>query len=161
MPFATNRASLVAIGLRGQPDLRMGRRGRSCKGGAPLRAGLYLCAALAAALFPAMAAADDPGDPAMRSADARARDRETIRRLNRAELARVQARDAGYAAGWRAWREGRGPAGDEAGYSRRSADHARARAAYERDRAAYERDLTRWRRAVAACRAGNYDACEG
>lgn len=119
-----------------------------------------LCAALAAASFPTLALADDPNDPAMRNAEARARDRETIRRLNREELARVQQRDAGYAAGWQAWRERNGAPQAAPSRSRRSDDYARARADYERDRAAYERDLARWRRAAAACREGDYYACE-
>lgn len=114
-----------------------------------------MCAALAVALLPAVALADDPNDPAMRSATARARDRETIRQLNRDELARVRERDARYAEGWRAAR-----GGTNFEYSRSSQDYARAQADYARDRADYERDLAQWRRAVAACRAGNYAACE-
>ena len=125
-----------------------------------MRAGLFLCAALAAASFPTLALADDPHDPTMRSAEARARDAATIRRLNREELARVQERDAGYAAGWQAWRERGGAAQGDPTYSHRSADYARARAEYQRDRADYERDLARWRRAAAACRDGDYYACE-
>ncbi len=87
---------------------------------------------------PAMA--DDPLDPSMRTSAARARDKAVIRQLNLAEAAHVQERDARYAAQSRA--------SDEA-----SSDYASRRARYERDMAA-------WRRAVAACRAGNYTACE-
>lgn len=54
--------------------------------------------ALAAALLPAAALADDPHDPLLsRSAAARERDRQEIRRLNLNELAHVRKRDAGYA----------------------------------------------------------------
>lgn len=124
-----------------------------------MRTGLFVCAALAAALAPSLALADDPNDPTMRSAAARARDREIIRQLNNAELARVRERDAGYAEGWRAYR-GRGTASADTGYSRQNRDYERARGDYARDQAAYQRDLARWRRAVAACRSGDYSACE-
>ena len=57
-------------------------------------------------LFSGMAAlADDPNDPTMRTAAARARDRAIIRQLNLAELRKVRARDARLAKQWRAWRE--------------------------------------------------------
>ncbi|MFM6829006.1 MAG: hypothetical protein ACKOVA_01515, partial [Novosphingobium sp.] len=52
-----------------------------------------LAVSIIAIAAPAMA--DDPLDPAMRSSAARARDKEVIRRLNLAEAARVQERDAG------------------------------------------------------------------
>jgi DNA segregation ATPase FtsK/SpoIIIE-like protein len=81
----------------------------------------------------------------MRTAAARARDREQTRQLNLAEQARVRARDAGYAAGWNATRAA-------GGADRAAADHA---AALDR----YERDMAAWRRAVAACNAGDRDAC--
>lgn len=109
-----------------------------------------VCAAIAAALLPSGALADDPRDPTMRSAAARAKDREIIRQLNRQELARVRARDARYAEGWRAYREN----------ERAGRHHDRAVAAYERDRTRYERDMAAWRRAVSACRAGDYAACD-
>ena len=67
-----------------------------------LRAGAL---ALGLILASSAALADDPNDPAMRSAAARARDKATIRQMNLAEARRVQARDARYAAQWRAWRE--------------------------------------------------------
>lgn len=116
--------------------------------------------ALAAVLLPGAAMADDPADPLMRDPAARARDKAIIRQLNQEELARVQARDAQYAAGWRAYREraGDGSAAEHAG---RQADYERANRAYARERAAYDRDMARWRAAVAACRAGDYSACEG
>jgi hypothetical protein len=122
-----------------------------------MRVHLFACAALAAAMMPAVALADDPNDPAMRSATARARDRETIRQLNLQELAMVRERDAGYAEGWRAYRADRG---DDAEYRQRSRDHESAVSDYARERARYERDMARWRRAVAACRAGDYSACD-
>lgn len=120
-----------------------------------MRVNLFVCAALLAAVAPAAALADDPNDPAMRSAAARARDRAIIRQLNLQEGARVRERDARYAQGWRAY------ADDRAGYSARARDHDRARSDYARDRAQYERDMAAWRRAVAACRAGDYSACDG
>ncbi|MBA3053792.1 MAG: hypothetical protein FP826_02390 [Sphingomonadales bacterium] len=112
-----------------------------------------ICAALVAALVPAAALADDPNDPAMRSAAARARDREIIRQLNLQEAAKVRERDARYAKGWRAARSGE--------YSARSQSHERDMANYRRSRAQYDRDMAAWRRAVAACRAGDYSACDG
>lgn len=111
-----------------------------------------VCAALVVALVPATAWADDPNDPAMRSAAARARDRAIIRQLNLQEAARVRERDARYAEGWRTYREA------DRDYS--SSDHRRAMNDYAGDRAQYERDMARWRRAVAACRAGDYSACD-
>ena len=121
-----------------------------------MRIHALVCAAIAAAMVPAAALADDPRDPTMRTAAARARDREIIRQLNLQELARVRARDARYAEGWRAARESA-----ETDYSARNRTHARASQDYARDRAQYERDMRAWRRAVAACRAGDYSACDG
>lgn len=115
-----------------------------------MRVAIILCAAAVAAIMPAVVHADDPNDPTMRSAAARARDRAIIRQLNRDELARVSRRDAGYAEGWRAWRQG----------GARSEDHQRAVADYARRREQYDRDMADWRRAVARCRAGDYSACE-
>lgn len=54
---------------------------------------------------PTISWADDPRDPAMQTAQARARDRAIIRQLNQAELRKVRARDARQAKQWRAWRE--------------------------------------------------------
>lgn len=93
----------------------------------------------AALLSPVAAHADDPNDPAMRNAVARARDKEITQRNNRNEYARTTARDARYAA------------------ERRASD--RAQADYAAARAQHERDMAAWRRAVAACRAGNHAAC--
>lgn len=95
--------------------------------------------ALGMALVPVAASADDPRDPSMRSAEARARDAAIIRRLNQEQLAYVQNRDAQYAQGWRAYREGPRVA---------PARHAQ-----------YEREMAAWRRAVARCNAGYYDYC--
>lgn len=63
------------------------------------------CAALAAAVLSVPALADDPRDPSLRSAAARAKDKARIRALNLQEAERVRARDAQYAEGWRAYRE--------------------------------------------------------
>lgn len=63
-----------------------------------------LGAAALALLVPAVALADDPNDPAMRSSAARARDKAMTRKLNQDQLARVRARDARYAEQWRAWK---------------------------------------------------------
>lgn len=104
---------------------------------------LFICVAVFAATIPAAGWADDPNDPAMRSAEARARDRAIIRRLNLEEGARVRARDARYAKGWREY-----------------ADHQKSQADYARKRAQYDRDMAAWRRAVAACRAGDHSACQ-
>ena len=120
-----------------------------------MRVKTLLCAALIAATMPSVARADDPNDPTMRSAAARARDHAMIRQLNLNELARTRARDARYADGWAAYRE--------AGSARYVPDgeYEQASAGYARDRAAYEHRMAEWRRAVAACRAGDYDACGG
>lgn len=122
-----------------------------------MKLGLLVCAALAAVVTTAAAWADDPKDPGMRSAAARARDREIIRELNRQELARVQARDARYAEGWRAHREATEARGAPAEQWR---GDRQAMADYARERTQYERELATWRRAVAACRAGDYSACD-
>lgn len=104
--------------------------------------------ALAALLMPVLAQADDPNDPTMRSPAARARDRAMIRKLNLDELARTRKRDAGYAEGWRQYRDG----GSGIRQSSDNADYARARSDYERQ-------MADWRYAVAACRDGRYDYC--
>jgi hypothetical protein len=97
---------------------------------------LLASAAALAAIFTAIPAmADDPNDPAMRSAAARERDRATIRRLNQQELARVRARDAQYAEGWRAYRDA------------------------PRRQAEYDRKMAEWRRAVRLCNSGHYEYC--
>lgn len=104
---------------------------------------MFACAfALGAIAVSGTAMADDPRDPTMRSADARARDKAIIKRLNQQELARVRARDARYAQGWAEYRKNGG----------------RAQVA-EADEARYQRQMAEWRRAVAACNAGHYEYC--
>lgn len=115
----------------------------------------FVCAALAASLLPAAALADNPNDPSMRSAAARARDREDTRKLNLGALRDVREREARGELGWRPAR-----AADNAEYAANSADYRRNMANYDRDRARYEREMADWRRAVAACRAGDYAACD-
>ena len=105
-----------------------------------MKTGLFAGAlALGIALAPAAASADDPRDPAMRSAEARARDKAIIKRLNQEQLAYVQNRDAQYAEGWRAWRNGP------------QVNAAR--------KAQYDREVAAWRRAVAKCNAGAREFC--
>jgi hypothetical protein len=62
-------------------------------------------AALSVVALSAPAIADDPNDPAMRTAAARAKDKARIRQLNLQELERVRARDAAYAKDWQAYRD--------------------------------------------------------
>lgn len=85
---------------------------------------------------PAPALADDPNDPTMRSAAARAKDKAIIRQLNLDQAAYVKARDARYARGWRAYK------------------------AYPAQQAAYERRMAEWRRAVRLCESGRYEYCD-
>ena len=116
-----------------------------------MRDRLILCGlALGAVLMSASAMADDPNDPAMRTAAARARDHAIIRRLNQEQLAYVGQRDAQYAEGWRAYRS--------RGANRE--DYERATQRYAQDRRNYQRQMVAWRRAVAACNAGDYSACD-
>lgn len=107
-----------------------------------MRIGLLGCAlALSAALLPSAALADDPHDPAMRNATARARDRAIIKRMNQQQLAYVRQRDARQ---WRAQRDAQ---------RERDGTYADARAEYA-DR------MRAWRHAVAACNAGQWDYCD-
>lgn len=103
-----------------------------------------VCAALLGALIPAGAFADDPHDPAMKDSAARARDRAIVRRLNMHEDATTRARDARYAQGWQANRQ----------YNRQDM------ATYQQSRSNYDQAMAEWRRAVAACRSGDYSACQ-
>lgn len=115
-----------------------------------------LCGAIVAAMVPAAALADDPRDPAMRNAEARARDSAKTRALNRQENARVLKRGV-------TWRVVPGGGRDEAAdgdYAAAAQDHERDMADYRRSRARYERETVEWRRAVAECDAGNYAACD-
>ena len=91
--------------------------------------------ALGCAAVSSIAYADDPNDPSMRSAAARARDQAIIRKLNLDQAAYVKARDARQAAGWRAYRE------------------------QPSQQAAYERKLAEWRRAVRLCQSGSHEYC--
>jgi len=118
---------------------------------------LISCTVIIAAMMPNVALADDPNDPTMRSAAARARDRAIIRQLNVQELERVRRRDARYAQHKRA--ASKAYAARKQVYTDRLHDHEIAKADYARNRAKYERDMAEWRRAVAACRAGDRAAC--
>lgn len=121
-----------------------------------MRAYPLFCAAIVATMIPSMALADDPRDPTMRNAEARARDSARTRELNRQENARVLKRGVS----WRVVRpSGREEAGDD-DYAVASRDHERDMAAYGRSRTRYEREMAAWRRAVAACDAGDYAACD-
>lgn len=93
--------------------------------------------ALGLTVVPSVALADDPNDPTMRSAAARARDKAIIRKLNLDQAAYVKARDARQAKGWSAYK------------------------AYPAKRAAYERQMAEWRRAVRLCENGHYEYCDG
>ena len=102
---------------------------------------IFACvAALGAALLPAVALADDPHDPTMRSAAARARDRAIIRQMNQQQLAYVRDRDARI---MRDYRRAQGGGKD-----------------YADARADYQRKMASWRRAVAACNAGRWEYCD-
>lgn len=106
-----------------------------------MKFGLFVCAvAMSAALLPATARADDPNDPTMRSASARARDRAIIKRMNQQQLAYVRQRDA------RMMQNYRSANGDRDGYDAARAD--------------YSRRMTAWRHAVAACNAGRWEYCD-
>lgn len=123
-----------------------------------MRERLFLCAlALGAASLPAIALADDPNDPTMQSSAARARDRAIIRRLNQNELAYVRQRDARYAEGWQNYRN-RGASSED--HARRLDEYERANQRYAPDQRKYQRRMAEWRRDVAACRAGDYSACD-
>jgi hypothetical protein len=124
-----------------------------------MRVNLFAVAAVVAAMMPAAAMADEPRDPATRSAIDRSHDHETIRQLNLHELAMVRQRDAQYAEGWRATRGNTHSADANPEYRAHFRDHERAMADYARSRARYEQEMAEWRRAVVDCRKGNYSAC--
>lgn len=115
-----------------------------------------LCGAIAVAMVPAAALADDPRDPAMRNAEARARDSAATRELNRRENARVLKRGVT----WRVVPAGGRDEVADGDYAAAAQDHERDMAEYRRARARYERDMAGWRRAVAACEAGDDSACD-
>lgn len=101
---------------------------------------LACAAAILAALIPVAALADDPQDPSMRSAAARARDRAAIKQMNQRQLAYVRQRDARNGVTYRVPR--------------------RDRDAYESAQADYAQKMAAWRRAVAACNAGRWEYCD-
>ncbi|WP_176594054.1 hypothetical protein [Sphingobium sp. EM0848] len=106
-----------------------------------MKLGSFVCAiAMAASFLPTAALADDPHDPTMRSAAARAHDRAMIKQMNQRQLAYVRQRDA------RNMRTYRVPQRD--------------REAYADARADYARKMAEWRRAVAACNAGRWEYCD-
>lgn len=107
-------------------------------------------AALAAVVAYGPALADDPYDKM--TPEELARDRETIRRLNREQLDYVRKRDAQYADGWRAYARSHRGSDSDARYEEQVRD-------YEADRRRYERAMAEWREDVAACRAGYYEHC--
>lgn len=92
--------------------------------------------ALAVLGVPVAALADDPRDPAMRSPEARERDRAMIRELNLRQLEYVRKRDAEYAHGWQAYRD------------------------YPRAQREYQRRMAEWRCAVRLCEDGHYEYCQ-
>ena len=98
-------------------------------------------AAACAALAPSVALADDPHDPTMRSAAARARDRAIIKWMNQQQLAYVRDRDARIMQNYR-----RAQSGNDNHYADARAD--------------YSRRMAEWRRAVAACNAGRWEYCD-
>ncbi|MXO59238.1 hypothetical protein GRI89_06760 [Altererythrobacter salegens] len=91
--------------------------------------------ALVSLTLPQAAWADDPNDPAMRNKKAREADAAEIRRLNREQQAYVSQRDAGYQAGWDAYR------------------------AYPQAQADYDKQMAEWRRAVKLCESGHREYC--
>lgn len=93
-----------------------------------------------AIMTPTAALADDPRDPSMRSAAARARDSAIIKRMNQEQLAMVRERDGRSMAAFR---------------QRRSDLDS----AYADARADYARQMAAWRHAVSACRSGQWDYC--
>lgn len=97
----------------------------------------YLAGALAlgAVTLSTVAIADDPNDPAMRSKEARARDKAIIRKLNLDQAAFVRQRDARQASGWKSYKD------------------------YPAQKAAYERKMAEWRRAVRLCESGHHEHC--
>ncbi|QKR98861.1 hypothetical protein F9288_03750 [Sphingomonas sp. CL5.1] len=111
--------------------------------------GSFVGIAIVATMLPAIAHADDPRDAAMRDAAARAHDSEMTRQLN------LKAGVAARATGQR--RTVLAGGGDYAAAMRAHDDEM---ARYARNRARYEHDMAEWRRAVAACRTGDYSACD-
>ncbi len=121
-----------------------------------MRVCLLICGAVVAATMPVTALADDPHDPAMRNAAARARDSEMTRELNRRENERVVKTGVRW---WSIQPDGSRVPG-EGDYATAMRDYELKMAQYDRDRARYNREMADWRRAVAACQAGDYAACD-
>lgn len=117
-----------------------------------------ICGALVATM-PTAGWADDPIDPAMRNAEARARDRAMTRQLNLDELTKVRERNVRYPKGTHIAGSRESDAAN-AEYAERARAYERAMASYADNRARYEDEKASWRRAVAACRAGDYSACD-
>lgn len=133
-----------------------------------MKTGIALCAlAIGAAALSTAAWADDPNDPAMKSKEAIAADRETIRQMNTDMLAQVKARDAAYAKGWRDYKRAKSdkhPSSEDyeqklAAYHENLDAYNKQQARYAADRQSYEQAMVDWRRKVAACNAGNRSAC--
>lgn len=116
-----------------------------------MKISLLLYGVVVAAAIPAAALADDPRDPAMRNAAARARDAAQTRELNRQENDRVVKRGVRW---WTVRRDGTRVPG-KGDYAAAVRDYERQMADYDRGRARYEQDMGDER----ACRAGDDDAC--
>ncbi|MCB2080390.1 MAG: hypothetical protein KDE55_22200 [Novosphingobium sp.] len=104
--------------------------------------------------------ADDPKDPDMQSAEAVERDREGVRQINLDMLAYVRERDARYAESWQAGQRAQEEYRyTQQRYQERLAEYEQERARYAEDRRRYEANMAQWRDNVAACRAGDREAC--
>jgi len=114
-----------------------------------MKVSLLICGTVVVATMPVAALADDPHDPAMRNAAARARDSAKTRELNRQENDRVVKTGVRW---WTVRPDGSKVAG--------GGNYAAAMRDNERERARYEQEMADWRRAVAACRAGDRAACD-
>ncbi len=78
-----------------------------------------------------------------------------IRKLNQDMLAQVEARDAKFASNWQAYRAM--PRRRRKACAQLSA-YQSGQDSYAADRKRYEQAMADWKRSVAACRGGNYDA---
>lgn len=127
-----------------------------------MRVSIFLRAAILAGLaLPGIAMADDPYDPDMQTPEAVARDREQIRQMNLDMLRQVRQRDAGYAQGWREYKQFKqGSHPDQIAYREARTRYERDTARHEQSRRDYERKMNQWRADVRACRAGDYRRCD-
>lgn len=116
-----------------------------------MKISLLLYGAVIAAAVPVAALADDPRDPAMRNAAARARDAARTRELNRQENDRVVKRGVRW---WYVRPDGTKVPGN-GDYAAAMRDYDRQMAEYDDGRARYEQEMADRR----ACRAGDDDAC--